>query len=405
MTTPDNPSKSEVWGQFHTLSARLDNLDGHVVDALNGSGGSHPASAILWIPSGSLTPDVGDPVSMVWYWPAVSRPPVNGLASPWWVAETWTLPPVWVVDPDDYVLLLLGEDSIPSVYAKVTPTGFEPITLNGGEIVSVSCATYDGTQVWVGSNFENPATGGTLVTEPATNFLALSMMSDSVYLKDGYTGSLSGRYTAEAAFDVLDGLNPDALNTDLIPGLDNEYTLGNEQFRWKSVSVGGGTIYITDGVTGDQVGLTISDGVFFLDGIAQAQLPVLVVTTLVFDDGNEQSHSSDVLLVSHLDGNQSPPETVDFTKQVLVMSDGTWLLPDGVEGQVAHFAQGNGGSAEDSYLQVAHLRHNVNGLATQVNNALWSPFSYENGVTHNNFSVCTAIFTDGHWAFSAGRIR
>lgn len=36
MTTPDNPSKSEVWGQFPTLSARLDDLDTHVVSALGG---------------------------------------------------------------------------------------------------------------------------------------------------------------------------------------------------------------------------------------------------------------------------------------------------------------------------------------------------------------------------------
>jgi hypothetical protein len=85
------------------------------------------------------------------------------------------------------------------------------------------------------------------------------------------------------------------------------------------------------------------------------------------------------------------------------MSDGTWLLPDGIEGQIMYFVQGNGGSAEDSYLTVAHLRLNVNGLAVQVAGASWSPFQYEAGKP--NSSICTAIFTDGHWAFSNGRLR
>ncbi len=127
----------------------------------------------------------------------------------------------------------------------------------------------------------------------------------------------------------------------------------------------------------------------------------LSTPNIAFADGNTQKHSSDILLVSHIDGNIGG--TIDLTKQVTSMSDGTWLLPDGIEGQIIYFAQGNGGSAEDSYLTVAHLRYNVNGLATQVNNGSWSPFQYETGKP--NFSICTAIFTDGHWGFSGGIIR
>ncbi len=127
----------------------------------------------------------------------------------------------------------------------------------------------------------------------------------------------------------------------------------------------------------------------------------LTTPNIAFADGNTQKHSSDILLVSHIDGNIGG--TIDLTKQVTSMSDGTWLLPDGIEGQIIYFAQGNGGSAEDSYLSVAHLRYNVNGLATQVNNGSWSPFQYELGKP--NFSICIAIFTDGHWGFSGGKIR
>lgn len=74
------------------------------------------------------------------------------------------------------------------------------------------------------------------------------------------------------------------------PSEDNVYTLGDENFRWKSISIGEGTIFITDAVTGDEAGLTISDGVFFIDGIAQAQLPDLTVTNLTFSgDGSVQT--------------------------------------------------------------------------------------------------------------------
>ncbi len=127
----------------------------------------------------------------------------------------------------------------------------------------------------------------------------------------------------------------------------------------------------------------------------------LTTPNIAFADGNTQKHSSDILLVSHIDGNIGG--TIDLTKQVTSMSDGTWLLPDGIEGQIIYFAQGNGGSAEDSYLSVAHLRYNVDGRANQVNNGSWSPFQYELGKP--NFSICIAIFTDGHWGFSGGKIR
>jgi hypothetical protein len=75
----------------------------------------------------------------------------------------------------------------------------------------------------------------------------------------------------------------------IVPSVDNQYTLGTSQKRWQSISIGGGTIYITDTVTGDQVGITVSNGIFFLDGIAQAQLPHIKVTDLTFGDNTVQT--------------------------------------------------------------------------------------------------------------------
>lgn len=83
--------------------------------------------------------------------------------------------------------------------------------------------------------------------------------------------------------------NGPSFSENLLPALDNTYTLGSPELRWASMHVGEGTIFITDAITGDQVGLTVSDGVFFLDGIAQAQLPRLVVDELVFPDNSTQT--------------------------------------------------------------------------------------------------------------------
>jgi hypothetical protein len=76
---------------------------------------------------------------------------------------------------------------------------------------------------------------------------------------------------------------------DILPASDNAYVLGNSDYRWKSISIGEGTIYITDAITGNEAALSISDGVFFIDGIAQAQLPDLAVTNLIFNDNTVQT--------------------------------------------------------------------------------------------------------------------
>ena len=80
-----------------------------------------------------------------------------------------------------------------------------------------------------------------------------------------------------------------SITTDILPSQDNQHTLGNSQKRWKSISIGEGTIYITDATLGTEVGLTINNGIFFIDGIAQAQLPNVKVTNLIFNDNTVQT--------------------------------------------------------------------------------------------------------------------
>jgi hypothetical protein len=53
---------------------------------------------------------------------------------------------------------------------------------------------------------------------------------------------------------------------DLIPSADNVYTLGTSVFRWKSLQLGPGTIFIQDAGTGRQAGLSVENGVLLIDG-------------------------------------------------------------------------------------------------------------------------------------------
>lgn len=75
---------------------------------------------------------------------------------------------------------------------------------------------------------------------------------------------------------------------DLIPQQDNTYTLGNASLRWKSLSLGQGTLYITD--TSDantQAALTVTNGVLQINGTNQLQ-----VGQLKFIDNTIQSISA-----------------------------------------------------------------------------------------------------------------
>ena len=60
---------------------------------------------------------------------------------------------------------------------------------------------------------------------------------------------------------------------DFLPNLDNEYTLGNTEFRWKSLSLGQGTLYITDTTDPNiQAALTVTNGVLQINGANQLQV-------------------------------------------------------------------------------------------------------------------------------------
>lgn len=74
------------------------------------------------------------------------------------------------------------------------------------------------------------------------------------------------------------------VNTDILPALDNTYTLGSPSLRWKSVNIGPGTLYITDQTLGTSAAITVNNGVFNIGGVVQAQLPNVRLTNLTFND-------------------------------------------------------------------------------------------------------------------------
>jgi hypothetical protein len=205
-------------------------------------------------------------------------------------------------------------------------------------------------------------------------------------------------------------LRKNIANENFFPQKDNKFTLGTESNRWKSLHVGEGTIFITDSSLGTEVALTIDNGVFFLDGIAQAQLPDLKVSNILFDDDNIQSHSSDFLFVDSPEGALSggDPVTIDLSKQVLLMKDGEyWYLPDGSEGQIIYFVLSENQTVFDHYIIVDNIRiiNNINSSIQSrklTGQQTYRPFVYSNGVLTS--TICTAIFTNGAWSFSNGNV-
>lgn len=97
----------------------------------------------------------------------------------------------------------------------------------------------------------------------------------------GIYKSLGGNKDFNSEFNLVD--------SDIVPSIDNVYSLGTSALRWKSISIGGGTLYITDSVTANTAAVTVANGVFNIDGIVQAQLANVKVTNLIFNDNTVQT--------------------------------------------------------------------------------------------------------------------
>ena len=88
--------------------------------------------------------------------------------------------------------------------------------------------------------------------------------SGSLRVSDGHTTG-GNPIAIESAVEVYD--------EDLIPSVDNTYSLGSELLRWKEVHIGPGTLFMQDqNDTGLNAELTVVDGVLKINGANQLQV-------------------------------------------------------------------------------------------------------------------------------------
>jgi hypothetical protein len=83
---------------------------------------------------------------------------------------------------------------------------------------------------------------------------------------DGSSGA-TGATGATGPAGICDLSNILTVNGDLLPAIDNAYSLGSVEKRWKSLQLGPGTLWIQDSEVSPptQVGLTVKSGALLLD--------------------------------------------------------------------------------------------------------------------------------------------
>ena len=81
----------------------------------------------------------------------------------------------------------------------------------------------------------------------------------------GPTGA-TGATGATGVTGVCDSSALASISGNVVPAVDNYYTLGLPDKRWKSLQLGPGTIYIQDTTTGAQAGIAVDNGSLLVDG-------------------------------------------------------------------------------------------------------------------------------------------
>jgi hypothetical protein len=85
----------------------------------------------------------------------------------------------------------------------------------------------------------------------------------------GATGATGRTGPAGPCTNILD---LELVNGNIVPAIDNVFSIGSEKLRWKDLQLGPGTLYIEDAITGKQVGVTVNEGSFLIDGADSLRL-------------------------------------------------------------------------------------------------------------------------------------
>lgn len=280
----------------------------------------------------------------------------------------------------------------------------------------------------------------------------------------GATGP-SGVAGAQGPAGICTGIiDLTAITGDLIPSIDNAYSLGTAQFRWKGLQLGPGTLYIEDQTTGQQAGLTVDNGTLLIDGADSLRLGNIRLTStglksvlanqditigetgdtgylavasgIKFVDGTIMTSASSVgggatgpqgpagpvgpagatgatgatgpqgpagsNAVALIISNPISGSTIDVSKTAVVLSSGTFQLPDAPEGTRIYFAAQTGAHSDQTSLVVAHLRTLLHGAGSVSVNSTWFPFTDKTST--NPVALAVAVFLNGAWNVSYGSI-
>ena len=164
---------------------------------------------------------------------------------------------------------------------------------------------------------------------------------------------------------------------DLIPALDNTYTLGTSASRWKSISVGPGTINITDQTLLTETSLTVNNGVLQVNGANQLQ-----VGQLKFVDNTIESISGGIDIQIGLTGSTA---SLLLNRNVVIAAGKSFTFGDGsVQSTAAGFVEEyTPTSATDSYGFTGSLVRDDENIYVRTDFYGWRAIPYNN--TYGSF--------------------
>jgi hypothetical protein len=93
---------------------------------------------------------------------------------------------------------------------------------------------------------------------------------------------------------------PTTINSDLIPAIDNFYNIGSAAYRWKSLSLGPGTLFITDTVLGTPAGITVTNGQLLTNNVGALVTGNLVLVDTATLDPTTITVNNGTLLLNNI---------------------------------------------------------------------------------------------------------
>jgi hypothetical protein len=314
-----------------------------------------------------------------------------------------------------------------------------------------------------GSSGESGATGEPGATgAPGTDGVAGISGASGSKGDTGATGATgpAGATGATGATGVCTGMvSLTSITGDMIPAVDNLYSLGTSSFRWKGLQLGPGTLYIQDTVTGAQAGLTVTDGSLLIDGadslrIGNVRLTATglrsvlsdqditigalgdtgylsVATGIKFRDGTVVTSATGFVGATGATGATGPagatgapgpigatgpqgipgmsggllevsapaPEELDLKNSVFALSNGTYRLPEGKDGQLVHFVITDDADITRINVIVSTLRYTDGSRILVERDKNWIPFD----VNISPNTMVSALFTQGAWNINGGK--